>query len=309
MILPLPSNGTATAAELRPFRDVRLVAADLDGTLVGHDGRLWDSIVDQIRALRQRGVKFTIATGRTLTGVQPLLRTANDVLRDPIVLYNGAVVAEPHTGRLINRQVIRADSVAQVAALSETLDIDVFAYVYEGPEETLLSSGGEKVLGWSRSDARPQVEFNEQRIAWQVDRPEIGACAMLIDVRRLKDKGAAVSERLASVAGLTVTSSGGAYLEIRPLGSQKWAALTAVTSHLGIDAGATLAVGDNHNDAEMLKEAAIGVCVANAPPELYEHADYVSGHDSAAAVLETLRTVRGALRYGAALDRLDPAPA
>lgn len=121
--------------------------------------------------------------------------------------------------------------------------------------------------------------------------------AVLVNNLGSSNETAAVADHLRASACMDLTSSGGSFLELRPRGSSKAAALSFVTTRLGLSRKKVLAIGDNDNDAEMLNWAGIGVAVAAASRGAVASADYVCHYGVARGVVEILRLIRSARRY------------
>src|SRR4051794_14282271 len=107
----LPSS-TDDLDALRPFASIRLVAADLDGTLF--PAPLAEKVQHAIRSLRHYKVRFTLATGRTFSGARELYERLRLPSGTPLVLYNGSIVVEGNTGRMLRRATLLYSSVDQV---------------------------------------------------------------------------------------------------------------------------------------------------------------------------------------------------
>ncbi|MCA1696625.1 MAG: Cof-type HAD-IIB family hydrolase, partial [Actinobacteria bacterium] len=96
--------------------------------------------------------------------------------------------------------------------------------------------------------------------------------------------------------GVTVTQSSASYLEIRPKGADKGSALSLVASSYGFGPEEVLAIGDNDNDAEMLRWAGCSVSVANATPAALLASDYVTRGAAGEGVVEAMRLLIDARR-------------
>lgn len=300
----LPSAIATPVSNLLPFAGIRLVVADLDGTLVGTEGRVWENFRSIIRSALHFRVRFTVATGRTLTGAKPLIDVLGLSRRTPVVLYNGGAVAYPHSGRLLQKVSLPAECLQEILTITAGWPVNVLAYYWISDDERFFAPSidlepGEIVLGWSRSGRMPATEFNGQVVSWQRswEAPaSVSPCAVLIDLQYCTGRAKDLLGRLASISGTAITTSGEQFLEIRPERSNKWVGLLSVAEHLRILPSEVLAVGDSENDIEMLTSAAIGVAVSNAPDTVVSVVDYVCSRDAASGALEVLRLVREARR-------------
>jgi len=296
---------TDSVRDLRPFADVRLVAIDLDGTLV--PAELSRRVQSLIRSLRRRSVVVTLATGRTLAGVEALGRTLELASRTPLILYNGSAVVEARTHRILHQRRIPSTTVESITALADKHALAVLAYFLSDPVTDLAEIRGEleKIIGWTRDTELPRrlhSDFNEMPIQWQAEplRHDVpGPSAVLLPIP--SDTPVGILDGLASaigqLPGVDVTRSGATYLEVRPAGSNKGEALRAVASSLDIPLADTMAVGDNDNDAEMLGAAGIGISVAGASAKALANSDFVSRHGTFSGVVESLKVVQEAKRY------------
>lgn len=297
-LLPGPLAGLDS---LRPFSRIRLIAFDLDGTLLPHD--LERKFLQLSRSVRTLDVRLVVATGRTLAGVEPLLNRL--LLPGSLaVLYNGSLVVDSKTFQVVANRTISMNVVREILRSAGEEDALAQAYYYHSPIRAHAELFGprETVVGWS---LRPRhelsrTEFNNLPIEWVEslsDVPSNSATAVLIQVDEDGDRSRRVRQRLSSLDEITVTQSGERYLEIRPHNSNKAVALDEVAIRLGIDRSEVLTVGDNDNDAEMLKWAGIGVAIDRASPLALESADYVSRRGTFSGVVEMLRIVRDAKRF------------
>lgn len=298
-----------------PFASIRLIVADLDGTLVGTDGRVWNDLRDLIRSVAhpRYGVRFTVATGRTLQGAQRMLDLLG-LSGVPVVLYNGGVVADASKQRLLMKVTLGSDRLEDVLTIAAQWPVNVLAYYWVTEEDsffvpTLGIGHGEIVLGWSNSGLQPEVEFNGQPVMWQDAwhaPPEAEPCAVLVDVPHGMDDLKRVCRELATISGVAVTRSGSRFAEIRPSNCTKWTGVRWVTERLSILDEEVLALGDSENDIEMLASAGVGVAVRNAPPDVLGVVHYVAARDSAGGALEVLRIVKEARRLRPGLRPFRP---
>jgi hydroxymethylpyrimidine pyrophosphatase-like HAD family hydrolase len=301
MLKTLPSSSDDVEA-LRPFARVELIAADLDGTLF--PASLVEKIQNAIRSLRHYRVRFTLATGRTFGGAREL----SDKLRlprgTPVVLYNGSVVVEADSGRLLRRAHIAPVAVMRVLAVAGAYRCDVFGYMCEYPLEAGVDGVApvEQVIGWrfgSWGTKPATVDFNRSRIRWQTPREPAATCAPSAILVTAEEPQAldGLANELNDIADLTVTRSGSAFLELRPPNSDKAVGLSCAATHVNVTAPHVLAIGDNDNDAEMLQWAGIGVVISQASPMARFSADYVCRRNTFEGVVEVLNVVRNAKRY------------
>lgn len=255
-----------------------LIVCDLDGTLVGRDLAVDAHALAQLVVLRQRGIDATIATGRILAAAARYVKEIGVTL--PVILYNGAIVLEPHTRRvLFERRIPRSQA---RAALELLAGHDIDAQLYLNPSDT----------GYYVERVTPAIEAFTAKDG--IPYSQVAALGALLDTDPLKLLliGPRVEllryRQRVLQAGLTLETvlSEHNFLELLPSGVSKGAALRHLCAHLGIDIQRVVAFGDNPNDAEMLAAAGCGVAMASGDPQLRAQADLVV--DSVAAGLAQL---------------------
>ena len=303
MAKALPKWDTHDVESLREFSNTRLIAVDLDGTLIHSSS---DKIFENILSLSSHlnhpryKVALTLATGRTLFGTLPMLEKLALPKGRPIVLYNGSLVVRNGIFDVIHKKTISALSLRTILEYSCHFHVRIYAYLYNDPTQSLFHSHDdyEYVLGWSET-SRPRTEFNRMPIRWQseLDPGEIQPSAILIDTSENPVAAGDLETALIEMADISVTRSGTSYLEIRPQGSNKGTALAVISEFLNISKDEILALGDNDNDAEMLAWAGIGVAISNCSPVALANSDYVCKYDVSRGAVEVLRLIKTARYY------------
>jgi Cof subfamily protein (haloacid dehalogenase superfamily) len=305
---PLPVSDS-NVESLRRFAAIKLVIADLDGTVFPSE--LASTFQRVLRRLNHAQVQFTVGTGRTFRGISALLAHLQDergkslIKRGtPFILYNGSVVVEAGTGHLLRRCDMANESFNAVLTAAARHSCELFSYTCE---ENMMGDNRhrgvvEHVLGWQfkmRNEPQIKVEFNGQTVEWQSSvRKESRICPCAVVIRPASPQELeAIAADAERVRGITITRSGGAYLEVRPQNSSKGIALGWIARHLGYSAGQILAIGDNDNDVEMLESAGIGVAVSTASKAARQHADFMCQFGPFQGAVQVLRLVCEAHRY------------
>jgi Cof subfamily protein (haloacid dehalogenase superfamily) len=289
---------------LRPFADIRLIALDVDGTLLETSRAKLPNLVGLLkRALAhpKRQVQIAIATGRAFAGVQGLFSRLDLDERTPMILYNGSVVLLSGHHQLLRRKTIEESAIARVIETCQPLGATILAYFFPDPLNWENSERDihEKVRGWSQV-SNSYEEYNGIAIEWQKDLSGLrgnNPVSMLVDTRNNPSAKNDVEAYLSEIPSLSCTSSGYPYVEVRPVGSNKGEGLAVVARHMGLSQHQVLAVGDNDNDGEMLRWAGIGITVAGASPAAIESSRYLCRHGVVSGVVEVMRLVRQAKRY------------
>ena len=258
-----------------------LVCLDIDGTTVDHDGHLHDPVRDAVRAVLDAGHHVVLATGRGVVGTLPVL-DALGLLTGHAVCANGAITLGLDPALDTGYEVLEAVTFDPAPALR--------ALRAEFP--TALVAVEELGVGFKVSapfpdgelDGSPRVVPFEELMAHPVTRLTIR------DPEGTDEDFLAGTERI-GLHGVEYAVGWSAWLDITPEGVSKGAALEAVRRRLHVEPAATVAVGDQRNDLEMLRWAARGVAMGNAPDVVKEAADEVTGHVDEHGLVDVLRSL------------------
>ena len=225
----LPNYEEFDLDSLRPFSEIRLVALDLDGTLLkSSKSELPKKVLKLARKLKnyKHNVRLTIATGRTLTGARPMLDRLPIFNDTPIILYNGSLVLNRKYD-VLRRDIIPTGSFKRIIELSSRFNVKVLAYVcgWFG-----TSGPNEYALGWSSID-RPELEYNKMPVEW-LDWDKVGSAitpsAMVIHTSGQAKAISGISSGLSKIRDISYTHGGTTYIEVRPKISNKGIALEYV---------------------------------------------------------------------------------
>ena len=300
----LPHWDSSDVESLRRFASVRLVALDLDGTTISNiDDGLFATIRHLQNSLRQHrcGVDVTIATGRTYSGVAPLLEQWRLSRGTPLILYNGSLVLRHATLVAVSAKHIAHGDVCAIIDLCQRYDVQVFSYSFRDPHGLVFTNAArmETVTAWS-DGPRPTSDFNGMPIEWRPDwsvRESDTSIAMLVNVLRIPTLSEELRSRLDELRSISTTQSTTSFLEIRPSGSNKGVALAEVAELVGVSRNQVLALGDNDNDVEMLRWAGIGIAVAGASEVARHASEFTCRHGVSQAAVEVLRLIKHARRF------------
>ena len=304
MVKLLPNWDTDNVESLRPFSKISFIVADLDGTLLKPRAtQLYEKISELRKSLSYYKVRMTIATGRTLWGVRPLLEKLSLKRETPIILCNGSIVVKSRSFTTIFQRTISAQSLSAVLEVTSGYRVRTLAYVFNDPAIANRALWGQEpieyVLGWT-SIKPVEYDFNNMRIKWQSNwknERNIYPSSILIDISEDPNVEATLVANLGQIQGISIHSAKPQYIEVRPKDCNKGAALERAASFLGLSISNVLAFGDDDNDAEMLELAGIGVAVSEASVMAENHSDYICRYSVEAGSIEVLRVVRNARRY------------
>lgn len=258
-----------------------MVALDVDGTLVDHDGHMSPGVRESAQAVVAAGHEVMIATGRSLNATLPIIEKIG-MERGYAVCCNGGVTLRLHPGLEDGYEVINKatfDPAPALRALRERLPSA--KYALEDAEGNFLST--ERFQDASFGVEAVGVDFQTM----------LEATAVRVVVFSTENTPEEFTEAIEHIglAGVTYSVGWTAWLDIAAAGVTKASALENLRLQLGIDPNHTVAIGDGRNDIEMLGWAGRGVAMGQAPEEVIAVADEVTHSvfdDGAAHVLRSL---------------------
>jgi len=263
---------------------VRLLALDLDGTVLTPDLRMSQRTVTAVAAAQARGVRVVIATGRMYRST---LRYGQMLhLPGPLICYQGGYIREMPArdgtpGELLVHRQMPAEAARAAIAWSRDHGLDPHLNI---GDRLLIGRGPEVTSDYERM-AGVGPEYVSDLIA-AIDGPVTKVLA--VGAPGLPDEVLAAA-RLMFDGRLEATVSHPEYLEFTPLGVTKGSGVAFLADRLGIPMSAVMAVGDQSNDLEMLRDAGLGVAMGDAPAGVRAAADEVTGtvaDDGAAEAIE-----------------------
>jgi Cof subfamily protein (haloacid dehalogenase superfamily) len=232
-----------------------------------------------IAGLRARGLHVIVVTGRMFRATRPYLEEAG--LDDPVICYQGALVADPVSGEFLRHVPIPRESALEAIDAVVSAGFHLNCYV-----DDLL------YVAAVTPEARAYADFQHLEIHavgplrdWLHDDPT--KLVAVGDPAALDELEAELKPRFRG--RLFVSKSLPYFLEFAHPDVSKGAGLQFVADRLGFTAAETVACGDGENDRELLDWAGFGVAVANAHPEILARADLVVPdveHEGVAALFE-----------------------
>jgi Cof subfamily protein (haloacid dehalogenase superfamily) len=268
-------------ARLRPRPDVRLIAADMDGTLVDDakqiPGELWP-LVDELHA---RGIAFCPASGRQYHNL--VLEFGEHARQLVFIADSGAYVLDG-AGREISSDCLGLEVSKRVAAVVRGI-----------PEAGAIVCG--KRSAWIERKDRPFVEevshyYAKLRIV--DDLLQVEDEVLKVAIYDFTSGEHNTAPRLSEFrTAHQVVVSGPHWVDVLSPSASKGRALRQLQAALGVTADQTMAFGDFLNDLEMMDAATWSFAVENAHPLLKERARYLAPANNANGVVRTIRTVLG----------------
>jgi Cof subfamily protein (haloacid dehalogenase superfamily) len=262
---------------------VRLVATDLDGTLLRNDGSIGPRTVAALASCARAGVPVVPITARPPHATWPRLAPA--AITGPVVCANGAIVCDGASQDVLRVDLLTA-SIAGRLVEQVRAAVPGILLAIDGPDrfvhEPAFFRGDE---GWEDQvvEVPDVLDAVGEGVLKVVARCEGRTAVELV---------AAVEVILGELAH--ATTSHPEWIELSAFGVTKAHGLLAVCDLLDVPLSAVAAVGDNRNDLSMLAAAGVACAVANARPEVLAVADRVLATNEDEGVADLLEEVAAA---------------
>jgi hypothetical protein len=248
-------------------RPIRLVLADVDGTLVTQDKVLTPDAVAAARELAAAGIVLAITSGRPPRGMQMLIEPL--ALTSPIAGFNGGVFVKPDM-TVIETHTLDPDVAAQTVEL--ILDQGLDAWVYTSTEWLIRDPKAPHVAreAWTvKFDARVEPKFTKADLAKTVkivgisdDLDKVAACEALAQ-KTLGDKASAARSQPY-------------YLDVTNPQANKGGVVTTLSRMLDIPPAQIATMGDMPNDVLMFKKSGLSIAMGNASDQVKAEASAVT---------------------------------
>lgn len=237
----------------------RLIAIDLDGTLLDPEHRLSQANHMAIKACLARDIQVMIATGRLFASVAPYARTLG--LDGPQITLNGAVLGDAASGRLTTRASLNP---AQLSDVLDTLCARDIPYTIFGPD-AIYAEPGTPHLDILDSYGEPPAVLLDRADMLRLPAP-VKVLTFLNPGPLDAELGAALGDRV------EVVRSGALFLEFLSPGVSKGMALRELMAQRSIPPAEVLAIGDSENDLSMFAVAGMSIAMANAAAHIQARA-------------------------------------
>jgi len=249
---------------------IHLIVADLDGTLLNSEHVVSPFTERAVREAMQRGVLFTVATGKTFPSTVDVIRQFD--IRIPVICANGVQVFEPD-GTLLHADPIQRDYAIEAVRVGRAAGFTPVVYTERGLLSTALDENVQELL--AHHEPVPEI-IPDLEAALADARTAYKLVLMQRDLAAVADFQTYLEEVFRGRAQV-VRSGLASLIEVMPLGVTKGTALSFILEHLGIAPEETICFGDNCNDLDMIRRAGIGVAMGHSPEDLRRNADYVTG--------------------------------
>jgi Cof subfamily protein (haloacid dehalogenase superfamily) len=253
-------NGHATQA-------IRMVIADVDGTLVTQEKILTKRAADAVLRLHEAGIEFSITSGRPPRGMAMLIDPLK--LTQPLAAFNGGVLIEPDLTTVVDQKFLPAGVPETVIEVIENHGLDVWVYTD---------------TGWFVRDANAAHVAREQ---WTVKFPPavvktfaglLGRVAKIVGISDDLDRVAKCEKDVQQAGGTHISAARSQpyYLDVTHPQANKGGVVLAMSKLLKIPAEEIATIGDMPNDVLMFEKSGLSIAMGNASSEVQASASYVT---------------------------------
>ena len=259
---------------------IKLIATDMDGTLLNAAHEISQENVDAIKFAQSQGITVAIATGRAFYEANtPVAETDLSV---PYICLNGAEVRD-ESFNIMNTSNLNHELVERIKAILDREDVYYQVYTNRGIYTEDPTRDLDIYLDIARNAGQQgDVEKIKAGIQKRIDNGTLKIVDNYKDIEDIPgelimkvlafnpdlEKIERIGKELSAISSLAVSSSSRGNLEITHSDAQKGIALETIANQLHIDLNEVMAIGDNLNDASMLERVGYPVAMDNAMPEV-----------------------------------------
>ena len=256
-------------------KEIKLIALDLDGTLLTTDKKLTDYSREVLAKAIAQGCEVVVSSGRPISAIP------KELLEFPgtryVVSANGARIVDLKEKKTLYENLIPVETAEKV--------LDVFAQ-YDDVYEIFVDG-----IGYTQAEGMTKLEYyfptpamREYMVTTRIPVEDVKATLYkynrpldkLHGIFHSKDEKKSAAKQLAEIPGLEVTGAFGNNHEVNAAGTNKGYALQVLGELIGIGTEEMMACGDGMNDYEMLRTVGLAVAMENGHEDVKAIADYVT---------------------------------
>lgn len=243
-----------------------LIATDLDGTLLSDDKSISSENKSAIEYFMSEGGYFTITTGRSIQGIRSILEQITP--NAPIVLFNGSGVYDTKKEEFLWEAFLDENAKNVIKLVEEKFPysgIEVW-----GRKDIYVSRNNELIRHQIKIEGLTENLLHYSDVAEPLRKAMFVQEAELLPYVREEIMASEYADKY------NFMQSSPNYYELLPKDASKGNGLLKIAEILGIPQSKTIGVGDNENDLSLIRDAGVGVAVANALPSLLSEADFIT---------------------------------
>lgn len=272
------------------MKPIRIVALDLDGTLLDSDKNISERNMSALARCADRGIYVVPTTGRPADGVPGRIKELPGVRY--VITTNGGAIVDLNSGEMLMRRTLSNEKALSLLNIIKNYNTMYDPYIdgrgitqasfFARMDDFGLSAAMQEMVRATR-DVVPDVIAHVTQTGRDVEKINI----FIADLSQREP----LRSRLNQEDGIVVTASMSNNLEVNAEDATKGNGLMWLADYLGVDRAATMSFGDGENDVSMIKMAGVGVAMGNALDMVKACADHVTltnDEDGVAEAIETL---------------------
>lgn len=271
---------------------IRLLALDIDGTLVNGEHELTPATREAVRRAKAAGIEIALATGRRYSRTLPLVEPLG--IEVPLITASGALIKQAQDHQTLFRAEFAPGVLQRTLAVVAAAGYDAVLYGdsyhlgfdYYCPTLNTRQAVLDEYFSMNPGCERVYPDL-------MTDPPEeLFAGFMMGSKQEMLNLEAELNQKLPGQLYCHVLRSprySGFMCEIAPAGVSKWTGILHLADERGISAAEICAVGDDVNDLPMIREAGLGVAMGNAVEELKQVADRIAPTNNSDGLVEVVR--------------------
>lgn len=270
----------------------KVVAIDMDGTLLNSKHEISQNNKNMLKVATEKGVQVIISTGRIFTSARYFAKLLG--LITPVIACNGAYVSEYHKDLILYESAIKKEDTIKVIEILDKYDIVYRFYDNDNFYLKNIKSMSDKYSEWTQSAEdifKVKLTILDSPVDFVKDNsPKVYKFVIADEDAQKLSK---VKEEILQIEGIEVVSSWMNSFDIMNKGVSKGNALKELCEKLGVKSEEVIAIGDNFNDSSMIEYAGMGVAMGNAEDGVKEIADMVTDTNDNDGVAKALKELIG----------------
>ncbi len=257
--------------------DYKMIISDIDGTLLDNNHKIPEGNLEALKKASNMDIPVVLCSGRSKHSVQQIIDMLGLEQQHTYGAgYHGGVIFNSKTGEIVKNYKINKSLIKEVLELTKDYN---FTYLIHDDESlyTLKSNEFTKMYEDRCGDVCHEIKFEDLN-------EMVSKLIIMGNNEELKKFEKTITKEISEKC-MHFFASGHLY-EFINIDVSKGNALKFLCDELGIKQEETIGFGDNFNDMALVKEAGLGVAVANAVPELKEIAEYVTEKNNSEGAIE-----------------------
>ena len=270
---------------------IKLIALDMDGTLLNPEGKLTARTVKALKDARAHGAIVTLSSGRMPCALRPFVKELG--IDAPLICYNGALVVDSRTEETLSSTPLSIELAREIARVCEENDLHIRAYRGEAVVCAEHGKFAQDYLDFLKGTGRLETTGAPLSQCLDFETPKMLAIDAPARIAALLPR---LKERFEG--RVRVATSQPRFIEFVNPHAGKAAALSQLSRMMGVEQAETAAFGDGLNDMDMIAWAGTGYVMANGAAEMLKAADVIVPSNAEDGVAQTVEALIRAGRLG-----------